>query len=208
MEAFWLTVSLLLHAFSFWLIILLYTRLSRLSEEEARAKRRAEELEEAMTAHLVAWKEENERFLAELDALLSAKPAAAADKRTPAPVKSRLPQQSEPGNEKESRLVNGAGSENRPGRKQTASERPELGRSGRVEQTDAMDALSDYFPDVDAIEDVVDFSPPSAHAAAIARRLEAEGMTVEEIAKKLGKGKTEVELLLKFGRKNGRMGEQ
>lgn len=36
MGAFWLTVSLLLHAFSFWLIILLFMRLSRLSEAEQR----------------------------------------------------------------------------------------------------------------------------------------------------------------------------
>nr|WP_235186691.1 hypothetical protein [Geobacillus sp. FW23] len=84
MMAFWLTISLLLHALSFWLIIVLFLRLSRLGE----AERRAEELEEAMTAYLAAWKEENERFLAELDSLLGsgAAPFVSAPETNDAPV--------------------------------------------------------------------------------------------------------------------------
>ncbi|AGT31563.1 hypothetical protein M493_06335 [Geobacillus genomosp. 3] len=198
MGAFWLTVSLLLHAFSFWLIILLFMRLSRLSEAEQRAAKRAEELEEAMTAHLVAWKEENERFLGEFDALLRAKTAAEPFKRPPASKRAALALRAESGG-------NGATSPT------SSAESDESGAEGKMEgnvkpEQDGHDAAPDYFPDIESIEDVLDLSS-SVSTADVARHLYDEGATVEEIAKKLQRGKTEVELLLKFDRKAGKTGE-
>ncbi|ARP42235.1 MULTISPECIES: hypothetical protein [Geobacillus] len=190
MGAFWLAISLLLHAFSFLLIILLYMRLSRLGEAEQRAAKRAEELEEAMAAHLVAWKEENERFLGELDALLRTKTTAGAAKQ---PLASKLaapaPRSASGGS--------GSASPTSPTDESGAEE-----KNGEIAQTgqNDRDVALDYFPDIEAIEDVLDLSP-SASAADAARRLHEEGATIEEIAKKLQKGKTEVELLLKFDRK-------
>jgi len=195
MEAFWLTISLLLHAFSFLLIILLYMRLARLGEAEQRAARRAEELEEAMAAHFALWKEENERFLGDLDALLQAKTTVEPAKQPPAPKLAVVAP----------RAASGSDRSASPAPSVESGESAADGKAleGVKTEQNGLGAAHDYFPDIEAIEDVLDLSP-SADAA---RRLYAEGATVEEIAKKLQKGKTEVELLLKFDRKADEIGE-
>ncbi|OQP08008.1 hypothetical protein B1690_01585 [Geobacillus sp. 46C-IIa] len=197
MEAFWLTISLLLHAFSFLLIILLYMRLARLGEAEQRAARRAEELEEAMAAHLALWKEENERFFRELDALLRTKMTAEPAKQPPAPKLAALA----------SRAASGSSGSASPTSPVKSYERAAEGKTKESVKTGQnVCGAPDDFPDIEAIEDVLDLSP-SASVADAARRLYAEGASVEEIAKKLQKGKTEVELLLKFDRKADEIGE-
>lgn len=63
--------------------------------------------------------------------------------------------------------------------------------------------LPDYFPNVGDVKDIVDIrqqaAPPSL--ADEAWKLYEQGKTIEEIAKILKKGKTEIELLLKFRQK-------
>ncbi|AKU27726.1 hypothetical protein P9857_11265 [Anoxybacillus geothermalis] len=202
MMAFWLTISLLLHALSFWLIIVLFLRLSRLGE----AERRAEELEEAMTAYLAAWKEENKRFLAELDSLLGsgAAPFVSAPETNDAPSVQRG------ANGKETASMLGAGGGEIGGgfEKRTAeakkeeNEPAERGETEKRTETSRPSAAPGYFPDIGTVKDVLELSlTRPADASELARRLYAEGATVEEIAKQLGKGKTEVELWLKFAQK-------
>ncbi|MBB6282187.1 hypothetical protein [Geobacillus subterraneus] len=195
MGAFWLTISLLLHAFSFLLIILLYMRLARLGEAEQRAARRAEELEEAMAAHLALWKEENERFFGELDALLRTKMTAGPAKRPTEPKPTAFAPSA----------ISGDSGPMSPAESHESTAEGKTGESAKTGQN-GPDAAHDYFPDIEVIEDVLDLSP-SASVADAARRLYAEGASVEEIAKKLQKGKTEVELLLKFDRKADEIGE-
>ncbi|MGG1558375.1 hypothetical protein [Geobacillus thermoleovorans] len=202
MMAFWLTISLLLHALSFWLIIVLFLRLSRLGE----AERRAEELEEAMTAYLAAWKEENERFLAELDSLLNsgAAPFVSAPETNDAPSGQRG------ANGKETASMPGAGGgeigagfEKRTAEAKKGENEPaERGETEKRAKTSRPSAAPGYFPDIGTVKDVLELSlTRPADASELARRLYAEGETVEEIAKQLGKGKTEVELWLKFAQK-------
>ncbi|WP_445613965.1 hypothetical protein [Geobacillus sp. YF-1] len=219
MEAFWLVISLLLHLFSFLLIVLLFLRLSRLKEAEARAA----ELEEAMAAQLALWKEENDRFLAELDRLLNNKEASAA---SPVPPPTGLLTEEEPPaamsaqqhGQPATRPEEGAalprdgerGAElgqtargNRLASDVTDGETEQPMQAGaptsEAQEQEKREAPSDFLP-VDAIEDVLDLSPLAQSAELVLRRYE-QGATVEELAKQLGKGKTEVELLLKFARK-------
>ncbi|BBW96662.1 hypothetical protein ACPVTF_07010 [Geobacillus icigianus] len=220
MEAFWLVISLLLHLFSFLLIVLLFLRLSRLKEAEARAA----ELEEAMAAQLALWKEENDRFLAELDRLLNNKEASAAG---PVPPPTGLLAEEEPP------AAMSAQQHGQPAKRteegaalpRNGERGAELGRTARgnrlasavtdgeterqpmqagaptneAQEQEEREAPSDFLP-IDAIEDVLDLSPLAQSAELVLRRYE-QGATVEELAKQLGKGKTEVELLLKFARK-------
>ncbi|NNV04995.1 hypothetical protein [Geobacillus sp. C56-T2] len=219
MEAFWLVISLLLHLFSFLLIVLLFLRLSRLKEAEARAT----ELEEAMAAQLALWKEENDRFLAELDRLLNNKEASAAspippptglltEEESPAAMSAQqhgqpatrteegaaLPRDGERGAEL-GRTARG----NRLASDVTDGETEQPMQAGaptsEAQEQEEREAPSDFLP-VEAIEDVLDLSPLAQSAELVLRRYE-QGATVEELAKQLGKGKTEVELLLKFARK-------
>ncbi|GMN98516.1 hypothetical protein [Parageobacillus thermoglucosidasius] len=63
--------------------------------------------------------------------------------------------------------------------------------------------LPDYFPNVDDVKDIVDIRQQAAPPllADEAWKLYEQGKTIEEIAKMLKKGKTEIELLLKFRQK-------
>lgn len=167
MLAFLLTISFLLHALSLWIIILLYLRLAKVKEIEKQQQQMTEEMEQTFSAYLLEWKEENERFLAELAAIL---PNRTQTDHSP-PKDSAEPQAE--GNE----------------------------TTAPSEETET-EALPSYFPNIDEIKDVVDIrQQPASFAAARVRQLNEQGKTVEEIAKILKKGKTEVELLLKFRQK-------
>jgi hypothetical protein len=64
------------------------------------------------------------------------------------------------------------------------------------------EALPDYFPNVDDVKDIVDIRHQAMPSLVEeAWQLFEEGKTIEEIAKILKKGKTEIELLLKFRQK-------
>jgi hypothetical protein len=72
-----------------------------------------------------------------------------------------------------------------------------------VHATSAEEELPDYFPNVGDVKDIVDIRHQAAPSllADEAWELYKQGKTIEEIAKILKKGKTEVELLLKFHQK-------
>ncbi|MBB5323646.1 hypothetical protein HNQ34_000738 [Anoxybacillus tepidamans] len=63
MTAFLFIISFALHALSLFIIILLYLQLSRIKEVEKRQSQFIKEMEQTVSAYLVEWKEENERFL-------------------------------------------------------------------------------------------------------------------------------------------------
>jgi hypothetical protein len=165
MLAFLLTISFLLHALSLWIIILLYLRLTKVKEIEKQQQQMTEEIEQTFSAYLLEWKEENERFLTELAAILPNRSRA-----DHSPPKDSAEPQAE-GNEK----------------------------TAPSEETET---LPSYFPNIDEIKDIVDIrQQPVSSAADRVWQLYEQGKTVEEIAKILNKGKTEVELLLKFRQK-------
>ncbi|OXB94532.1 hypothetical protein [Parageobacillus galactosidasius] len=64
------------------------------------------------------------------------------------------------------------------------------------------EALPNYFPNVDDVKDIVDIRHQAMPSLVEeAWQLFEQGKTIEEIAKILKKGKTEIELLLKFHQK-------
>ncbi|KYD29561.1 hypothetical protein [Parageobacillus toebii] len=64
------------------------------------------------------------------------------------------------------------------------------------------EALPNYFPNVDDVKDIVDIRHQAMPSLVEeAWQLFEQGKTIEEIAKILKKGKTEIELLLKFRQK-------
>ncbi|WP_084821903.1 hypothetical protein [Bacillus sp. SA1-12] len=75
---------------------------------------------------------------------------------------------------------------------------------GKVKEKN-QDELPDYLNNVNKIEDIIEISQ-SSQGKSLPFELEAinlyeKGYTLEQIAKKLNKGKTEIQLLLKFRRK-------
>jgi hypothetical protein len=63
MVAFLLIISFGLHAISLFVIILLYLQLSKVKEVEKRQSQLIKDMEHTVSAYLLEWKEENERFL-------------------------------------------------------------------------------------------------------------------------------------------------
>jgi hypothetical protein len=167
MITFLLTISFLLHALSLWIIILLYLRFAKVKEMEKQQQQMAEEIEQTFSAYLLEWKEENERFLTELAAILQ---------------NLSRPDHSPP--------------------KDSAKTREEVSETEAPSEETETEALPSYFPNIDGIRDIVDIrQQPDSSDASRVWQLYEQGKTVEEIAKFLNKGKTEVELLLKFRRK-------
>jgi hypothetical protein len=167
MLAFLLTISFLLHALSLWIIILLYLRLAKVKEVEKQHQQMTEEMEQTFSTYLLEWKEENERFLAELAAILS--------------NRSR-PDHSPPAD--------------------SAKTRAEGNETAAPNEETETEALPSYFPNIDEIKDIIDIrQQPALSLADHAWQLYEQGKTIEEIAKILHKGKTEIELLLKFHQK-------
>jgi HSP90 family molecular chaperone len=170
MITFLLVISFTLHIISFFFIILLYLKLSKVREVETKQSQMMKEMEQAVTAYLLEFKEENEKFL---------------DKLTKAMNHREL-------------------------------------RDGKAKRKTANtddekeDMLPIYMPKLEEIKDQVDIS--SVHKkneqaernnnADIKKEMQSimqqalqlhkEGKSIEEIARILEKGKTEIELLLKF----------
>ncbi len=64
-------ISAALHAAAFLLIIILFTRMSRLKEVEKTQKKMIHEVEEAVTSYIVEMKDENEEFLRALGEMIT-----------------------------------------------------------------------------------------------------------------------------------------
>ncbi|MED5050505.1 hypothetical protein P9850_01295 [Anoxybacillus rupiensis] len=163
MIAFLLTVSFALHAFSLFIIILLYLQLSKVKEVEKKQSQLIQEMEETISAYLLEWKEENERFLQALSQRMRSRDNVQT-KPSPAPKQHSAPVKDD---------------EWLPPMEQvdTIKDRIEISETNQQQKE-------------------VPSSPSSI--AEQAEQLQKEGKTIEEIAKLLNKGKTEIELLLKF----------
>ncbi|WP_027408712.1 hypothetical protein [Anoxybacteroides tepidamans] len=165
MTAFLLTVSFVLHALSLFIIILLYLQLSKVKEVERRQSQLSQEMEQTISAYLLEWKEENERFLQALS----------------------------------KKMDNG-------------SEKKDVDRSPSIKNRSEKRNETEWLPPMESIEQMKDeveiraakqtksvsTPPPPMSLEEQAIALQKEGKTIEEIAKLLNKGKTEIELLLKF----------
>ncbi|HZG61065.1 MAG TPA: hypothetical protein VEY68_11475 [Anoxybacillus sp.] len=166
MSTFLLVISFIFHLISFFFIILLSLKLSKVKEVETKQAKMMKDMEEAIAAYLLEFKEENEKFIDTL-----------------------------------TKTIN----------------RIEL-QNKKAEKVEKQAVLPAYLPNIEQIKDQVDISTtPIIHEKVNsskntetnkemqsiiqqALQLHKQGKTIEEIARILEKGKTEIELLLKFQR--------
>ncbi|MBZ5749897.1 hypothetical protein [Metabacillus rhizolycopersici] len=174
MTAILLSISLLLHVVAFYFIAVLYMKYSTIKELSDTQKKMIEETEQAMTSFLIEMKDENERLLQHLN---SSSEHPQQRNKSVMLEKKDLQQNEIPS--KESR------------RNDLIVERQE--------------DLPDYLAAANLVEDIIEITN-APQEKMIPFELEAinlfkNGHTVEQIAKKLNKGKIEIELLLKFRQK-------
>jgi DNA-binding transcriptional regulator WhiA len=161
MSTFLFVISFICHLISFFFIILLSLKLSKVKELEKKQTKMMKDMEEAIATYLLEFKEENEKFIGTL-----------------------------------TKTIN----------------RVEL--QHKKEERRAV--LPTYLPNIEQIKDQVDISTTHITHERVssdkdtemnnelqslmqqALQLHKQGKTIEEIARILEKGKTEIELLLKF----------
>ncbi|RAK23397.1 hypothetical protein B0I26_101358 [Anoxybacillus vitaminiphilus] len=166
MSTLLLVISFIFHLISFFFIILLLLKFSKVKEMETKQAKMIKDMEEAIAAYLLEFKEENEKFIHTLTKTLN---------------RIELKNEKTDQEEKEEEAV-----------------------------------LPPYLPNIEQIKDQVDISTTHITYGKLdsskeieankemqsimqqALQLHRQGKTIEEIARILEKGKTEIELLLKF----------
>ncbi|SFA73695.1 MULTISPECIES: hypothetical protein [unclassified Bacillus (in: firmicutes)] len=210
MNIFLLVISLLLNGIAIFLIFILYARQNRLVQVEKKQETIIRELEDTMTSYLVEMKEENEKFIEKL-----------SKQRLGTSGKSQnVIQKDTNSSDIIATYVPKTSNENIGVRTATVHVTPNKAKAVSAyqsqtkiqDQQDAEEVLSliDYSEQPTQERNhktqdlMVENSPEDWKQKSLlsqALLLEAEGLTEDQIAKKLNKGTTEIHLLLKFNRK-------
>jgi hypothetical protein len=174
MTAILLSISLLLHVVAFYFIAVLYMKYATIKELSDTQKRMIDEAEQAMTSFLIEIKDENERLLQHLNS------------------SSEHPQQRNKSVTLEKKDLQ-------------QNENPSKDNRRNAPIVERQEDLPDYLATANLVEDIIEITN-APQEKMIPFELEAinlfkNGHTVEQIAKKLNKGRTEIELLLKFRQK-------
>lgn len=171
MLAVFLLLMFILQLFSFYIIALLYMKVSKFNDLEKKQQKLMSEMDDAIGAYLNELKEENDRLILMID-----KSSSETGSHSELKQKHRA------------NKVEGFGDN----QQDIISINP-LKYPMKV----AMKSYQSSHPkEVVSVEK--DIKEEKMDDRSVAIRMYDEGKTIEEIAKKLGKGKTEVELLLKF----------
>lgn len=159
MSTVFLFISFLLHFVTFYLIIILFTKYRTIKQHEESQRKLLQEAEDALSLFLIEMKDENEKFLMQLQAKL--------------------------GDQSESIMSHTS--------------------SHRTDEHDEQDVPKHLENLLQSKEDIIDMEEGDQEEdlRTKAFRLKKEGYTLEEIAKKLNVGKTEIELFIKFNENDG-----
>ncbi|MGM7681674.1 hypothetical protein ACSVDA_05905 [Cytobacillus sp. Hm23] len=188
----------LLLAVAFWLIIILYLRLSRLHEVEKKQERMIKDLESVIASFVVEMKEQNDQFLNRVQAVKSEEQPSSPTAGEPTLTNEVQQYVDNQTNMKVNNVKIEQG--NSPiydidtlSNEDIKDLLPDYRNNGyeNVKQTNRNDIKSHNQEPVMGGEKKQTFKDKVLD-------LRSQGYGIEEIAKQLNKGKTEIELLLKF----------
>ncbi|MGA9228070.1 MAG: hypothetical protein WB217_17110 [Mesobacillus sp.] len=193
MTTFLLLLSLTLNAAAIFAIILLYLRQNRLVEAEKKQGRIIGEIEEVFSSYLLEIKEENEKFIENIKSTNKVR-------KNEIEIDSQIhPKSINPDFEPY----------NSPDKEQEEELRPRMGRgvsyhtakkayqqNSEPSSVKANEAESNLEDDLHIIDDSSELQQLSFIDQVFQKK--NQGLSIEEIARDLHKGKTEIELLLKF----------
>ncbi|GKV67825.1 swarming motility protein SwrB [Sporosarcina sp. NCCP-2716] len=181
MTAIVLTVLFILQLGSFYVIALLYMRLSKLDGTEKKQRQLMKEMEDSLALYIADVKEENDRLIEQLTNRPDA-PGIRADSRGAGA--SNAGTAADPAGSSIEKPLTAVSAVKPPALKVMDSYRSQQTAKPR-ETVEPPESVQQQEPDGET-----GFEP--------VYRLHAEGLTAGEIASRLGKGKTEIELILKF----------
>ncbi|KON89061.1 hypothetical protein AF332_21210 [Sporosarcina globispora] len=195
MTAFLLAISLLLNIVALLAIIILFLRQNKLMEAEKKQDKVLVEMEEVISSFLIQMKEENDDFISKFSQLHAKKQSSKKEKITPSNTESVIDGEITvpKADEKSMRLARASVYQaSKAYKKNLRTLEKETNEAENLKSL--MEADS---PMLSAYNQRGKEPLPSSMDDQVLS-LKKQGMNVEEIAKKLGKGKTEIELMLKF----------
>ncbi|WP_332648353.1 hypothetical protein [Lysinibacillus sp. 54212] len=191
-----LIVLFILQLISFYLIILLNSKIARFKDLEIRQDQVIREMDNSIGAYLMELKEENDRLIKELSKVQQAPTSSTSFQQ---PVVEELPKPSAVqgiNTGLESVLLKGKEPAQLELTHKTLIPKT-FAANAYNKQQGPTDQLSNKELPVEQKEQDDQFTNLSLFEREVIR-LHKEGKTIEEIAKKTQKGKTEIELLIKF----------
>lgn len=191
-----LAISFILHLLAFFWIILLSMRLKRITEVEHRQVEIQKEIEDLFESYLLEMKEENEKFLYELEKTSNTNVAKQITGSTNG-VTTNISNHTNIANQKDTAEPYKPAANLRGKMTQQMYQNQLLQRSKNGPVSPSKANQNNYEPPVPTEEDQFEQSLTSQIVL-----LHNKGLNTDEIAQKLNKGKAEIELLLKFSRKN------
>ncbi|MDF1506561.1 hypothetical protein PZE06_00045 [Robertmurraya sp. DFI.2.37] len=193
MTNLFLFISLILNIVALFCIVILYLRQNRLLVVEKRQEEILKEIEEVISSYLIEMTEENEKFIEKLSQVQS---------KTEAGQGMAITEQIDDNMELNKERVQLEKGENITYRKGTVFQAVKAYRNvngnseEKLDQEKVKPNLENKEAQREKIEDSDDINDESVYHKAIL--LQKQGLSIEDIAKKLGKGKTELELLFKL----------
>ncbi|KAA0547910.1 hypothetical protein FZW96_09215 [Bacillus sp. BGMRC 2118] len=198
MSTFLLVVSFILHVVSFLSIVLLYFRIEKMRDIERKQASIMKDMEDILSSYILEMKEENEKFIEEIK-VNNDKPKKGAKKQQNEIKKKETPVlNAKPA--KIDTVENEISNEDLMELLPTFKREEASGAKDSKQKEENIDNIERKTEGKTEIVKEVPKKPPfeSLPLNVQVQILSKEGLTVEEIAKRLNKGKTEIELFLKF----------
>lgn len=201
---FLLFLSITLHLIAFLFIVLLYLRQNKLMNMESAQAKNLEEMEDIITSFIEQMKEENEEFI---EKLTRAKTVVLDESTTTEASKKDIPTVMEEKVDLDKELEwkpKGVNTNKALLKNYTSSLNKINSIPNEIEREDIEELLNLILPaekvELELEEEVEEVKEIEKEKTLLEEALELkeEGKSIEEIARKLNKGKTEIELLLKF----------
>jgi hypothetical protein len=183
MQTFLILISFILNIAALWAIVILYTRQNRLLEVEKRQEKAVKEMEDVISSYLLEMKEDNERFIQQFKDVKEGDLARSQNKVEKIKQAAEVSLNNDSQNPKVT-------ADNEP------FNSPSYYRQSAVKAY-SQNAGNEKRRDADKNNPPMEISKEDSAYKQILT-LQEKGYTLAEIAKELGKGVTEIELLLKF----------
>lgn len=191
MTNLFLFISLILNIVALFCIVILYLRQNRLLEVEKKQEEILKEIEDVLSSYLIEMTEENEKFIEKISQI---------QKKPEAGQGTAIFEQIDDNIELNKERVQLEKDENITYRKGTVFQAIKAYRNvngkEKLDREKGKSKLEEKEPEGEGKEDNDDINEESMYHKAIL--LQKQGLSIEDIAKKLGKGKTELELLFKL----------
>lgn len=197
-----LLLSMVLNGVTLFCIVILYLRQNRLLEVEKKQEKLMKEMEEVISSYLLEMTEENDEFIKKVKELIAREPLPSSENNLVKPVKHSVENEEKVSTETQPTL-----------RKGTVYQAVQAYKN--VKKVDESSSDDVVLPPITK-EEIIEHTPIPDKKTGPAEKgkqssdlyaqsfyyqallLQKQGLSTEDIARRLNKGKTEIELLLKL----------